>query len=179
MRLYRPTIPLEVRCRVLIRQLGDFWVDEALKENHGRLGLFYVELYGRLTALLGDVRLELHHRPALVNRQKTVRDGQTTYLPDANDPEFLVYLPQQEHDIETRVRGIGAQLSDLAVARKRKRKERKAKRTKRRWPSRPLKSASRWPKRSFKRGKRGEHELPGRLPPRPRRTGHAFVAPRA
>jgi hypothetical protein len=44
------------------------------------------------------------------------------------------------------VRGLRGQHSDLALARKRKRKERKVKRPKRKWSSRPLKSGSRWPK---------------------------------
>ena len=64
---------------------------------------------------------ELHHRPALVNRRRYVRKGKVVYDPPANDPDFLVYLPEHDHDIETRVRGVGALRSDLAEARRAKR----------------------------------------------------------
>jgi hypothetical protein len=59
----------------------------------------------------------------------------------------LVYLPEDDHDIETRVRGQHGQYSDLALARKRKRAERKRTKPKRRWQSRP------WPKGRKLRGK--------------------------
>jgi hypothetical protein len=96
-----------------------------------------------LEALFGDAKVELHHRPALVNRQ---RKNNGDYVPDANDPEYLFYVPEDEHDIETRVRGLHGQHSDLALARKHKRKERKAKRRKIKWASRPLRSRSNWPR---------------------------------
>jgi hypothetical protein len=95
--------------------------------------------------LLG-AELELHHRPALLNRE---RDG-NDYIPRANDPDYLVYLPKDDHDIETRVRGQRGQHSDLGLARKRKRKERKSKRRKTKWSSRPLRSANRWPKKKLR-----------------------------
>lgn len=95
-----------------------------------------------LGVLFGELPVELHHRPALVNRVflrvEKNRGPIIGYMPDANDPDYLVYLPADEHDIETRVRGQHGQHSDLALARKRKRKERKAKRPKRKWPSRPF-----------------------------------------
>jgi hypothetical protein len=77
-----------------------------------------------LFELFGLVKVELHHRPALMNRLQV--DGK--YFPDAADPDYLVYLPVDKHDIETRVRGLHGQHSDLAIARKRKRIERKTKR---------------------------------------------------
>ena len=105
-----------------------------------------------LASLLGpigeSIELELHHRPAIVNRH---RKPNGRYVPDANDPEFLVYLPKDEHDIETRVRGLHGQHSDLGLARKRKRAERKQNQPKHQWPSRPLQGRSTWPKRKFAR----------------------------
>ena len=103
-----------------------------------------------LSLLFGDKKFELHHRPSLVNRRRYIRNGKTFYDPPANSAEHLFYLLDDDHDIETRVRGVGAQLSDLGIARKRKRAERKKNRPKRSWPSRPLRSANRWPKRTEK-----------------------------
>jgi hypothetical protein len=88
--------------------------------------------------------VELHHRPALCNRQRMLfKSGPPAYLPDANDPDCLIYLlagSGEEHDVETRVRGLRGQHSDLALARKRRRAERKKTRRKTRWASRPLRS---------------------------------------
>ena len=86
-----------------------------------------------LFELFGLTKAELHHRPALCNRNV---DGNGNYDPAANDPEFLIYLPVDDHDIETRVRGLHGQHSDLAIARKRKRIERKTKRPRSRLRSR-------------------------------------------
>jgi hypothetical protein len=65
------------------------------------------------------------------------------YVPPANDPAFLVYLSKDEHDIETRVRGLGAQRSDLGQRRYNKKvAKNRAKDKKRpgRWPRRQLRS---------------------------------------
>jgi hypothetical protein len=168
-RLYRPYIPWSVRREVIARQMHERGVEpsSAAKytgSNERAVRFMIEELFG-----LG-VRVELHHDPALVNReQKTVREmvaihpgrgpkwrNVVRYTPDANDPDYLLYMPVDDHDVRTRVRGTRGQHSDLALARKRKRVEKKrgtAKRTskynrKYNWPSRPLRSASRWPKRS-------------------------------
>jgi hypothetical protein len=125
-----------------------------------------------LYVLFGDEKVELHHRPALCNRQRSATVKGIVYDPPANDPDYLVYLPADEHDIETRVRGQHGQHSDLALARKRKRAEkkankqrikavgyflawkrrqqRKAKRLKTHWPKRKLRSANRWPKKKLR-----------------------------
>jgi hypothetical protein len=123
--------------------------------------------------MFGDAKAELHHRPALVNRTRVwYESGEFGYWPEANNPDHLVYLPADEHDIETRVRGQHGQHSDLALARKRKRAEkkankqrikavgyflawkrrqqRKAKRLKTHWPKRKLRSANRWPKKKLR-----------------------------
>lgn len=140
MRLARPYIPLSVRVAVAERQ--------SIAAGKGRLGssVLYKRLAYALELLFGGQKAELHHRPSLVNRRRYVRNGKTFYDPPANDPDHLIYLRAgrgEDHDVETRVRGVGAQLSDLAQVRKRKRKERKAKRVRRRWPSRPFPKASR------------------------------------
>jgi len=143
-RLYRPTIPLEVKCRVALRQLGEMWPDSLLSEYGRRrqYGALLNIMLGKLANLLGcySTDLRLDHDPALVNRKRYVRNGKVFYVPDANDAEYLIYREKLDHDIKTRVRGDGAQLSDLAIVRKRKRKERKAKAPKRKWPSRPFRS---------------------------------------
>lgn len=132
-RLKRPYIPYTVREKVILRQLAEAgikpdWLAEDLPVKQR------VDRYIR--QLFGNVRPELHHGPSLLNRRWNAHKGD--YEPAANDPGYLVYLAPDDHDIETRVRGLHGQYSDLALARKRKRKERKAKRPKRKWPSRPF-----------------------------------------
>lgn len=143
MKLPRPYIPLEVRLMVAERQVREHQLDPHLSPS--------LPKQARLEALLrilstyhDEGKLELHHRPALLNREQVKIAGVVIgYLPDANDHRYLVYLPEDEHDIETRVRGQGAQLSDLAQARKNKRIARRLSGTKKRGPK--LRSASRWP----------------------------------
>lgn len=151
-RLDRPYIPLAVRVLVAERQLANKvglveWERIALSV-FGPPSL-KARLDDVLKMLFPNQRAELHHRPALVNRQR--RNGK--YIPDANDPAHLIYLAEDDHDIETRVRGQNGQFSDLALRRREKRRQRKrvttkkimAKRArsfqkgiKRKWPSRPF-----------------------------------------
>lgn len=142
MRLPRPYVPLAIRVAVIERQLLEVGIPPPIAS-----GSLSVRLYEMLWERFGAIKVELHHRPALVNRRRK-RNGD--YDPPANHPDYLIYLPKAEHIIETRVRGIGAQLSDLGQARKRKRKERKATRRKTRWAKRPLRSKSNWPKRAMR-----------------------------
>lgn len=138
MKLPRPYIPLRVRVQVAVRQCRELGLCE---------GVFSSDFRNLATALRyflghihGNQKVELHHRPALCNRARCLSSiaGGIRYDPDANDPDYLVYLSAADHDIETRVRGQHGDYSDLAKARKRKRIERKAKRPKRKWPSRPF-----------------------------------------
>ncbi len=131
MKLPRPHIPLHVREEVLDSQMQEAGFSPSWASQQGRSVAARLRL--KLEEFFGCVPVELHHRPALVNRRHF---GETRYVPDANDPDYLVYLPAADHDIETRVRGQHGQHSDLGLARKRKRIERKAKRPKRKWPSR-------------------------------------------
>ena len=150
-RLPRPHISDRIRLKVAMRQLGyspQIIVSDtkgALK--HRALAAFLFGELGYLANQLGCSidQLELHHRPSLVNRRRK-RNGD--YDPPANDPAYLVYLADDDHDIETRVRGQHGQHSDLGMVRKNKRiaanrnpKRRKTKIVQReeyRWPSRPF-----------------------------------------
>lgn len=139
MRLPRPHIPLGVRLEVAVRQLSALGAGWARGQGETLLAALPKAL-AALSREHGGAKMELHHRPALLNRhRKTVR-GRTVYDPPANDPAHLVWLPEHEHDIETRVRGQGALRSDFGQARYNKRvaKNRAPKKHKHRWPSRPM-----------------------------------------
>lgn len=132
-RLYRPYIPLFVRVEVAARQCRERGFEAAT----GILTLPISDRYKLnelLLMLFANRPYALDHDPALVNRKKRRRlvydkktDGVKAvwdYSPRANDPNFLIYReagPGSDHDIKTRVRGDGAQLSDLGKARKAKR----------------------------------------------------------
>lgn len=152
-KLPRPHIPLAVRLLVAERQareietmmpMSHHAIIDAIINGPGTDTLKLRSLLDILTNCNGGKRLELHHRPALLNREQVKILGVVVgYIPDANDHRHLVYLPEDEHDIETRVRGQGAQLSDLGQARKNKKIEKRLAGEGRRGP--PLRSANRWP----------------------------------
>lgn len=140
-RLYRPSIPLEVRCRVALGQLGEMWPDAIIawaRENR-RFGSLLESLLDRLAVLLGctvaDLRLD--HDPPLAARQhrkvrKMTRRGFpttiTVYSPPANDPEHLRYRPHGpqfagSHLIKTNVRGDGAQYPDRVLIKRERRRQ--------------------------------------------------------
>ncbi len=142
-RLLRPHIPLEVRCRVVLRQLGEMFVDQAIENRRprrdagymvgvvglpgGGFGAYLDELLDRLAELLAcDVKsLALDHDPALGARRKVFRKGvHVGYVPDANDPEHLIYREKHAHHIKTNVRGDGAQHPDRVLIKKNRRIER-------------------------------------------------------
>jgi hypothetical protein len=134
MKFYRPYIPLDVRIQVAERQMQERMMVSAMhfmRLKFRRKG----EHLDALLRCLSSEKLDLHHRPALVNRDRR-KSG--SYIPDANDPDYLIYLPTVEHDVETRVRGVGAQRSDLGQRRYNK----KVARNRSKDPKRP----SRWPK---------------------------------
>ena len=140
MRLLRPYISYAVRETVVLRQLA------AASVIPNRYIKYFGSAKARVTAYLGELfggePAQLDHDPALQNRPF---DNKTQkYTPDANDPEYLIYRTKQAHKIKTLVRGDGAQLSDAAIARKRKRQRRERRH---KWPSRELRSASHWPRR--------------------------------
>lgn len=164
-RLYRPHIPIKVRCRVAMRQLGEMWPDRVLEEWEGPLGALLDMLLAKLGPLLSNeevIDLHLDHDPplaarGLMHKRKT---GTVVYVPDANDPEHLVYREKHAHHIKTNVRGEGAQHPDRVLIKKQRRRERGKQRRrgppirsrKSTWPKgRKLTSANRWPKKDKQR----------------------------
>jgi hypothetical protein len=148
----RPYISLVVRIIVAERQVREKHPLWTYRRRNRDIPL-RDRLKDALHILFDDQKVELHHRPALCNRLQ-FGDINRRYDPPANDPDHLVYLPKHDHDIETRVRGIGAQLGDLGKLRKEKKRTRKAAamefvkgsltystkptKPKRKWPSRPF-----------------------------------------
>jgi hypothetical protein len=157
-KLYRPTIPLEVKCCVVLRQLGEMFVEDAIAANKGQLGSFLAVLLNRFAALIKcDVKdLRLDHDPALALRRRRFTGGgrfPVEYIPAANDPEHLFYRPhgtqfEGSHDVKTRIRGDHGQFSDLVLIKRERRRLRNAsekkssllakKRQDRKWPKRPF-----------------------------------------
>lgn len=146
-RLWRPAIPLEVKCRVALRQLGDTpSADRLIDNSKGMLGHFLKCLLFNLAesfdCSVNDLRLD--HEPALALRPQFKRGlGKKTYYePDANDPEYLFYRPHGaqyagSHDVKTRLRGDHGQYSDIALIKRQRKRDRPPK-PKRKWASRPF-----------------------------------------
>lgn len=158
-RLLRPAIPLEVRCRVALRQLGEMWPDSVIEANRRGHGRLLRDLLVRLAALLEcDPRqLQLDHDPALAIRTRIIRNRiHVGYRPDANDPEYLIYREAHSHHIKTNVRGIGAQHPDRVLIKKERRREKRLKAVdflKNRRETK-IKHKSKWPKRPFPKARR-------------------------
>jgi len=128
MKLLRPYTPIPVRIKVVQRQLLRFDVAAPDREKGERQDVYLDRLLGLLSTLMDALFEPLHldHDPALTNRKKIFRNGKHVgYSPAANNPDFLIYRTKADHDIKTRVRGDGAQYSDLALARKNKRIEKR------------------------------------------------------
>lgn len=140
MRLYRPHIPIEVKCRVAMRQIGED-ADAVIKSaRRCSLGLGHVldeslmRLADQLKCKTAELRLD--HDPPLGARPKH-RKGlgkKTYYIPDANDPDHLFYRPhgpehEGSHLIKTNVRGDHGQHPDRVLI-KRERRRTKDKRPK-------------------------------------------------
>ena len=128
MKLLRPYTPIPVRIKVVQRQLLRFDVAAPDREKGERQDVYLDRLLGLLSTLMDALfePLQLDHDPALVNRKKIFRNGKHVgYSPAANNPDYLIYRTKAAHDIKTRVRGDGAQYSDLALARKNKRIEKR------------------------------------------------------
>ncbi len=102
MKLLRPHIPLEVRCRVAARQLG-LRPDLEGDKRMGRLGLLLDAYLQMLATELGCEVSQLHldHDPALGAREKVFSGlgRHVNYKPEANDPEFLVYRERHAHQV--------------------------------------------------------------------------------
>lgn len=171
-RLLRPSIPIIVRCRVVLRQLGEMFPDQVIRENmfaprdHRRLSL------GRLLAeklivfaatLNCEVKdLHLDHDPALAAREKVFKKGKHVgYIPDANDPEYLYYREAAAHRVKTNVRGLHGQHPDRVLIKKQRRRERAAA-----MPRRIVKKIAGRPMSAFKAtfGPKKKFKAPSRWP---------------
>lgn len=131
MRLYRPHIPLRVKCQVLARQLK--WHDPDMllrlhRKNYGALlDRLKADFAKALGCEVGDLRLD--HEPALALRPKVDSGKAALYSPAANDPLYLEYRPHGaqhdgSHDVKTRIRGEHGQFSDVALIKRQRRRER-------------------------------------------------------
>lgn len=134
-RLYRPHIPIQVKCLVGLRQTG--WqtpsaIAMLFRLHKGHLGKLLDSILIELAAKLGCKvhELRLDHDPPLALRKRRLYGYPQTaccYVPDANDPDHLRYRPHGaehdgSHDVKTRVRGDHGQYSDLALIRREKRR---------------------------------------------------------
>jgi hypothetical protein len=147
MRLHRPYVDINTRLVVAERLLLGLGIPPTLVDAETKKPLSKGQrLKDSLQQIFSGRKYHLHHDPALCNRPWNEKAGD--YEPPANDPDHLFYVPDDVHDIITRVSGQHGQLSDLAIRRKRKRQERKQTRTKRRWPSRPLRNSPQGKRRS-------------------------------
>ena len=122
MRLFRPHIPLEVRCRVAARQLG--W-----KHEEHSAGISMDHLLKHRLIMLGCLlhcaatELHLDHDPPLAARTRKGEGKKTIYDPPANDPDHLIYREKSAHQIKTNVRGDHGQYPDrVLIKRERRRK---------------------------------------------------------
>lgn len=174
-RLYRPHVPLLVRCTVAERQLmamtsslptnefGVIWRDDPKSKLKPRLDSALFHLAVAFRCKVRDLRLD--HDPPLALRLQFRRGlGKKTYYePDANDSEYLRYRPhgaefEGSHAIKTFVRGDHGQFSDVALIKRERRRQRKKseKKTRRLALTKPKKAPRKkfqWPKRKFPRRK--------------------------
>lgn len=157
----RPHIPISVRVQVAARQLRERGSPLDRSVLYGLRLLLSTDgtgdqslsaarkLRSLLAALFGEIPCELHHRPALINRPFNNRTGK--YSPPANHPDFLVYLEKEDHRIETYVRGVGAQRSDMGQRKYQRRMDRNRGKLPRKRRYRPIKNRrTKWPSRKFR-----------------------------
>ena len=168
-RIPRPYIPIETRCRVVLRQLGEMFRDQVIKAYKPQPGDAYLKGIGVVItrrglkvllqeklAILAETMncqvsdFNLDHDPPLAAREKKWRNGQIVgYIPDANDPEHLFYRPhgpqfEGSHLIKTNVRGDRGQYPDRVLIKRQQRREMGKRPTpKRKWPSRPFPAGKR------------------------------------
>jgi len=136
-RLWRPHIPIMVRCQVAARQLGAAVFEQGIfREEKESASKFLARQLTALAAKLGCTVKDLHldHDPPLAARPRFRRGlgRKTYYQPAANDPAHLFYRPhgpefEGSHDVKTRIRGDHGQYSDLALIRREKRRQEKKK----------------------------------------------------
>jgi hypothetical protein len=183
MALYRPHVPLTVRCVVAERQVREVFKTELTALAIEDAKTIYPSKARLLDWLLGLVAkrfgcepadLRLDHDPALALRPMERRglSRKVFYVPDANDPEHLFYRPHGaqfdgSHDVKTRIRGDHGQYSDVALIKRERRRQRREeasaknlKKKRPKWRSAKMgkKPKTRWPSRKF-----GSKKSPGRF----------------
>jgi hypothetical protein len=170
-RLFRPYIPLSVRCAVAERQMekavgclptnefGVIFRDDPKSKLKPRLDAALFHLAKIFGCEVDELRLD--HDPPLGARPKERRGlgKKTYYIPDANDPNHLSYRPHGpehggSHLVKTNIRGEHGQHPDRVLIKKQRRLEQgpKPKRgPKIRSPGFVSKPGAkvRWPKRKF------------------------------
>lgn len=123
MRRPRPHIPLPVKVRVLLRQIGELWPEDYLRDVRQKRQLAHA--VNGLTVMLAQQlgctvdELELDHDPPLRVRKFNKRTGK--YTPDANDHNYLFYRP--DHKTKTNVRGDHGQFPDRVLINREKKRE--------------------------------------------------------
>lgn len=132
MKLIRPSISIEIKCRVVLRQLGEMFPDDVMLAHRRGFGKLLNEKLAALSDLLRceskDLRCD--HDPALGARKKIFNQvgEHIEYEPRGSDPEYLIYRPHgtqfdKSHDVKTRIRGEHGQLSDIALVKRNRRLE--------------------------------------------------------
>lgn len=152
--------PASVRVVVALRQLEAFGASDALttRGDGEKVDAFLERLLLGLALYIGCARgdLRLDHEPMLRRRtyDPTVAKVADRYTPHAHDAGCLLYRPQPpefagSHHVKTNVRGEHGQYSDVVLAKRERRLERrdavstsdskpKFRRPKRKWASRPF-----------------------------------------
>ena len=134
-KLYRPHIPLAVRCEVaqlqLTRSMG-IQMPEGTVDFPGlpagqRLPLLLQRLARKIGCEVSELRLD--HDPPLGARRRRGQGKKTVYTPAANNPDHLFYRPhgpehEGSHLIKTNVRGDHGQHPDRVLIKKARRFER-------------------------------------------------------
>lgn len=123
----RPAIPDRVKIAVATRQLWAFKASiSAMCRNEGETQPKYLaRLLALLAEFMGCTAADLHcdHNPPLRARpyDPTIENVAARYTPNANDPDYLEFMPVVDHRLKTNVRGKGAQHPDRVLI-KRQRK---------------------------------------------------------
>lgn len=128
--------PASVRVVVALRQLAGFGASEALttRGDGEKVDAFLERLLLGLALYIGCERedLRLDHEPMLRRRayDPTVTKVADRYTPHAHDAGCLLYRPQPpefagSHHVKTNVRGEHGQYSDVVLAKRERRLERR------------------------------------------------------
>ncbi len=118
MKLPRQYIPIDVRLKVIERQLYETQssktaVDNCLNDFAPKQKTKRLEYL--LWVNFGDSLVHLDHDPPLCLREYNPKTKQ--YVPAANDPNYLTYIKAESHRVKTFIKGEGARRSDMGQRR--------------------------------------------------------------